>query len=259
MAANEQRLNFTYDISATSVTPSSGSTAGGREITIYGSGFGSSKASATVSLGGSPCDIISINMSQITCTTSAHAAGTVSVDVTIGDSSATVPNAFTYDASMNIQVTSVSPLQGSVSGGDLITISGSGFLGTTVVKVGNGICVTQSSSSAQITCVTPRHAPGKFAIKLVTPGRGFAVTPEEYKEFEFAFVVHSIFPLNGSIAGGTHVAFTGRGFNCSESRTAVTVQGKPCKITSCNATHMTCETNDTFKTVVVDNSGSHPG
>ena len=259
LAANDQQLNFTYVISATSIIPSSGSTAGGREITIYGSGFGNEKSSAVVSLDGSPCDIISINMSHITCTTSAHAAGSVSVDVSIDDSSTSVPNGFLYDSSLDIQVTGVSPLQGSVSGGDVVTISGSSFLETTMVKVGNGDCNIQSWSSGQVTCVTPRHAPGKFPIKVVTPGKGFAVIPDEYKEFEFTFVVHSIFPPNGSVAGGTHVLFTGRGFSCDESRTDITVHGKPCKIRSCNATHVTCETKDVFTTIVVDNSGSHPG
>ena len=259
MAANEQRLNFTYVISATSVTPSSGSTAGGSEITIYGSGFGNKIGSASVSLGGSPCDIIRINMSHITCITSAHSAGSVSVNVSVDDSSTTVSNGFLYDASLNIQVTTVSPLQGSVVGGDVITISGSGFVNTTLVKVGNENCVIQSWSSGQITCVTPRHAPGKFSVKVITPGKGFAVIPEEYKEFEFTFVVHSIFPLNGSVVGGTHVTFTGRGFSCRESRTVITVHRQPCKITECNATRLTCETRHVFETITVDNSGCHPG
>ena len=259
LVANDQRLNFTYVISASSVIPSSGSTAGGQEITIYGSGFGSTKDRATVSLDGSPCDIISINMSHITCITSAHAAGSVSVDISIDDSSTSVSSAFLYDSSLDIQVTSVSPLQGGVGGGDLITISGLGFLSTTVVKVGNENCVIQSFSSGQITCLTLRHAPGKFPVKVITPGRGYAEILEEYKEFQFAFEVHSIFPRNGSVAGGTHVVFTGRGFICNESRTAVTVHDKPCKIISCNATHVICETKSLFRTLVVDNSGSHLG
>lgn len=259
LCANDQRLNFTFVISATSVTPSSGSTAGGSEITIYGSGFGNRISSVSVSLGGSPCDIIRINMSHVTCITGAHAAGSVTVYVSVDDSSTIVSNGFLYDASFNIQVTSLSPLQGRVSGGDVVTISGSGFVNTTLVKVGSENCVIQSWSPGQITCVTPRHAPGKFSVKVVTPGKGFAVIPEQYKEFEFTFVVHSIFPLNGSVAGGTHVTFTGRGFNCSESRTVITVHTKPCKIRECNSTHVTCETKDVFETITVDNTGSHSG
>lgn len=259
LAVNNQRLNFTYVINATSVTPSSGATAGGSEITIYGTGFGNKMSRASVSLGGSACEVLSINMSHITCRTSAHAAGNVPVYISIGDSSTTVSNGFLYDSSLDVQVTSLSPLNGSISGGDTITIFGSGFLNTTSVKLGNVDCSIQTATSVQITCVTPRHAPGKFPITVVTPGKGFALIPEQYKNFEFVFTVNSIFPLNGSVAGGTHVTFTGQGFSCDSLRTAVTIDGKSCKIRSCNATHVTCETKDLFQTVVVDNSGSHPG
>lgn len=258
VAGNDQRLNFTYIITATSVTPSSGSTAGGQEITIYGSGFGDKKDSALVSLNGSACEIISISMYHITCTTGAHAAGSVSVDISVDGSSTSVSSAFNYDSSLNIQVTSVTPLQGGVRGGDLITVSGSGFLNTTVVKVGGGTCVIKSFSSGQITCLTPRHAPGIYPFKVVTPGKGFAVTPEEFKEFEYVLVVQSIFPRNGSVAGGTHVVFQGRGFICDNSRTVVEIHGQPCKILSCNASYLKCETAPLFKTIVVENTGAHP-
>lgn len=259
MATNDQRLNFTYVINATSVTPSSGSTAGGRQITIYGSGFGNDVGRSFVSLDGAVCEVITVNMSHIDCVTSAHAAGTVSVKVSIDDSSATVLNGFVYDASLNIQVTSVSPLEGTVNGGDVITISGSGFHNATEVKLGSENCVVESLSSVEITCTTPRHSPGTFPIRVVTPGKGFAVIPGQYQEFVFVFSVYSIFPLNGSLAGGTFVTITGQGFTCNASHTNVTIRGKPCRIRSCNRTHTICETMDVFKTVTVENSGLHPG
>ena len=256
-AENAQQLNFTYVISATSVTPASGSTAGGQTITISGSGFGNRKENATASLDGSPCDIIRINMSQITCTTTAHAAGVVSVDISIDDSSVTISSAFEYDSSLDIQVFSLSPQQGSVSGGEVISISGSGFTNTTTVQVGGGNCVIQSLTEAEITCVTPGHAPGEFPIQLVTPGNGFAVIPEEYRNFEYVLEVQSVSPLIGSVAGGTRVVVTGRGFGSNESHAALTIQGRSCQITSFNDTHVTCETEDMFQTVTVDNGGRH--
>lgn len=256
-AENTQQLNFTYVISATTVTPASGSTAGGQTITISGSGFGDRKENATVSLDGSPCDIISISMSQITCTTTAHAAGIVSVEISIDDSTVTISSAFEYDSSLDIQVSSLSPQIGSVSGGEVISISGSGFTNTTTVLVGGENCVIQSLTQAEITCVTLGHAPGEFPIRLVTPGKGFAVIPEEYRTFEYVLEVHSVSPLIGSVAGGTRVVITGRGFGSNESRAAVTMHGRTCQITSLNDTHVTCETEDMFQTVKVDNGGTH--
>ena len=258
-AENDQQLNFTYVITATSVTPNSGSLVGGQTITISGSGFGNTKENANVSLDGSTCDIISISMSHITCITTAHAEGNVSIQISIGESSVNISDAFEYASSLTISVTSLSPQQGSVSGGELITISGSGFLDSTRVQVGDENCETQSVTAVEITCVTSRHAPGVYPILVVTPGKGFAEIPEEYSKFKYVLVVHSIFPLIGSVAGGTHVVITGQGFGSNASRAVVTVQDKPCQIKSLNDTHVLCETGDMFQTIMVDNGGSHPG
>ena len=258
-AANDQELHFTYVVTATSVTPTSGSLVGGQTITISGSGFGNTKENANVSLDGSTCDIIAISMSHITCITTAHAEGNVSVEISIGESSATISDAFEYDSSLTISVTSLSPQQGSVSGGELITITGSGFLDTTTVQVGDEKCKIQSVTAVEITCVTSRHAPGVYPILVITPGKGFAEIPEEYGKFKYLLVVHSIFPLIGSVAGGTHVVITGEGFGSNASRAVVTVQDRLCQIKSLNDTHVICETGDMFQTIMVDNSGSHEG
>lgn len=101
LADNNQLLNFTYIITATSVSPASGSIAGGQVIAISGSGFGSKKENASVLLDGSPCDVLTITMSQITCRTSAHSEGKVSVNISIDESSVTVSNAFEYDSSLD--------------------------------------------------------------------------------------------------------------------------------------------------------------
>lgn len=258
-AENDQQLNFTYVITATSVTPNSGSLVGGQTITISGSGFGNTKENANVSLDGSTCDIISISMSHITCITTTHAEGNVSIHISIGESSATISDAFEYDSSLTISVTSVSPQQGSVSGGELITISGSGFLDSTTVQVGDENCETQSITAMEITCVTSSHAPGVYPILVVTPGKGFAEIPEDYSKFKYVLVVHSIFPLIGSVAGGTYVIITGQGFGSNASRAVVTVQDRPCQIKSLNDTHVLCVTGDMFHTIMVDNGGSHTG
>jgi phosphatidylinositol-3-phosphatase len=81
----------------TSVTPASGTTAGGTSITISGSGFA---AGATVAVGGtSATNVVVSNSTTITATTSAHAAGSVDVVVTNSNGqSGGKLNAFTYSA-----------------------------------------------------------------------------------------------------------------------------------------------------------------
>jgi hypothetical protein len=81
----------------TTVSPTSGPTAGGTQIIITGTDF---NAGATVTVGGSQASgVIVSNSTSITANTPAHAAGTVDVVVTNSNGqSGTKTNAFTYNA-----------------------------------------------------------------------------------------------------------------------------------------------------------------
>ena len=74
-----------------SITPTSGSTAGGTSVTLTGTGF---VAGASVSFGGSAAtSVVVVSSTSITAKTPAHAAGTVGVTVTNPDgTSATLSN-----------------------------------------------------------------------------------------------------------------------------------------------------------------------
>jgi hypothetical protein len=74
-----------------SITPTSGSTAGGTSVTLTGTGF---VAGASVSFGGSAAtNVVVVSSTSITAKTPAHAAGTVGVTVTNPDgTSATLSN-----------------------------------------------------------------------------------------------------------------------------------------------------------------------
>jgi hypothetical protein len=77
------------------VTPSSGKTTGGKNVTINGTGF---QNGATVTFGGAAAtNIVVVNSTKITAKTPAHAAGAVNVTVTNPDTtSATLVNGYTY-------------------------------------------------------------------------------------------------------------------------------------------------------------------
>ncbi len=81
-----------------SVSPSSGTTAGGTPVTITGTGF---LAGAAVKFGGTSATGVSVsNSTTITATTPAHAAGAVNVVVTNTDNqSGTLNNGYTYTTS----------------------------------------------------------------------------------------------------------------------------------------------------------------
>src|SRR5882724_13255668 len=99
-----------------SVSPSSGTTAGGTAVTITGTNF---VTGATVTLGGTAAtNVVVVSASQMTATTPAHAAGAVNVVVTNPDTqNGTLTNGFTYTSPTAPTVTSVSTSSGATVGG----------------------------------------------------------------------------------------------------------------------------------------------
>jgi len=84
---------------ASSVTPGSGSTAGGTSVSVSGTGF---QAGAAVSFGGSALTITNLTATAITGSTPGHAAGVVNVVVTNPDTqSGTCAGCYTYTGSGN--------------------------------------------------------------------------------------------------------------------------------------------------------------
>ena len=146
----------------TSISPTSGTTAGGTAVSITGTGF---LAGATVKLGGtSATGVTVVNSTTITATTPAHAAGAVNVVVTNTDAqSGTLTNGYTYTSSNPAPtVTSISPPSGSTVGGTAVSITGTGFLAGATVSLGGtaatGVTVVNSTT---ITATTPAHCRGR--------------------------------------------------------------------------------------------------
>lgn len=124
---------FTYTAPApaptiTSISPNSGSYAGGTSVTITGSNY---QTGATVTLGGTAATGVTVASStSITATTPAHAVGAVNVVVTNPDSqSATLTNGYTYtNLPAPPTVTAISPSSGTNNAAISITsITGSNF------------------------------------------------------------------------------------------------------------------------------------
>jgi hypothetical protein len=103
-----------------SITPNTGTTAGGNSVTITGTGF---VAGATVSLGGTAATAVNVvSNTSITAAVPAHAAGAVNVVVTNSDAqSGTLTNGYTYTTSTGggpitfVQVKSATPQTNSAS------------------------------------------------------------------------------------------------------------------------------------------------
>ena len=166
---------FITNPTITTVSPSSGSTAGGTSITITGTGFA---AGATVSVGGNACtSVVVVSATSITCTTPAGSAGAKDVVVTNSDTgAATSTGGFTYVTPIGVvSITSISPKNGSIKGGTEVTITGAGFSSAATIKVGGVTAVIiKRTGSTKITIRTPKHAKGVVLIVVTNPDTGFA-------------------------------------------------------------------------------------
>lgn len=90
---------FTYTVpplAVTSVSPSTGSPSGGTQITISGAGFTTALASSVTIGGVAATNVQVIDAVTMRATTPAHAEGSANVVVTVGATSATLTNGFTY-------------------------------------------------------------------------------------------------------------------------------------------------------------------
>jgi hypothetical protein len=170
-SANTAADNFTYTALPviTSVTPASGSTAGGTVVTITGFNF---TGATVVAFEGTPGTNVSVNAggTQITVTTPARAAGTADITVTTpaGTNADTATDNFVFGGGPSI--TGLSPTQGPTAGGTTVTITGTGFTGATAVMFGATAATSFNVvNDTTITAVSPVGVNGVVRISVVTP------------------------------------------------------------------------------------------
>ena len=230
--------SFTYITppNITDILPSSGSTLGGTNVTITGTNF---TGATLVTFGGIAATSLSVvNSTTITCITPARTtAGAVGIIVTTGGGPSGAFLSFAYITPPNI--TGISQLTGSTSGGTSVTITGTNFTGATSV-IFDGIAATTVNvvNSTTITCITPAHIAGAVSVIVTTqggPSSAFSsftyITPPN---------ITGISPLVGSTTGGTSVTITGTSFT---GETSVTFDGLAATtINVVNSTTITCIT-----------------
>lgn len=163
---NSGTLTGIWGPTVTSISPNSGTTAGGTSVTISGTNF---QSGVTVSIGGVLATSVVLNNSlSLTCKTGTNTAGAKNVVVTNPDGqSGTLVDGFTYVApgNPNPTVISVSPNSGTTAGGTAVTITGTGFLaGATATFGGTPLVSSVLISSTSITGITPAHAAGAVNI-----------------------------------------------------------------------------------------------
>lgn len=156
-----------------SISPATGSTAGGTQVTIAGTHF---LSGLTLTFGGTAAaGITVVNSTLLVATTPAHAAGAVNVVVTNPDTaSATLTNGFTYSTTTTppdtLTISDVIPDSGSQDGGTEVAITGAGFVsGATITFGGSAATNVTFVNSTLLHARTPAHAPGAVNVVVTNP------------------------------------------------------------------------------------------
>lgn len=193
----------------TSVTPTSGARLGGTTVTLTGANF-TPDASVTFG-GGAATNVTFVSESTITATTPYGEIGAADVRIATQRGSATMPDAFTYQAA-EPTLTGVSPQTGLEIGGTPVTLTGTNFLAGAVVTIGGVACSNvQALSSNAISVETPPGAVGAAAI-VVTTTEGAVTLADAFTYLDADPSLQGIAPTTGSETGGTLVTLTGGNF-----------------------------------------------
>ncbi len=225
---------FTYVGAAapvvTGVSPSTGPIAGGTVVTISGTGF---TGATGVTLGGIAATALNVaSDTTLLATTPAHAAGTVDVLVT-GPSGTSAVNSsakFTYTGGLPV-ITSISPPGGPVTGGTVVTLTGTGFTGATQVRFGGTDAPSFTVvSDTTITVTSPPRAAGLANIQVTTPAGTSQASAFDVFTYGAIPTVTNVSPATGQ--AGTVVTITGTGFTGATSVTFGGVAGTSLNVAS---------------------------
>ncbi|MCX6102314.1 MAG: IPT/TIG domain-containing protein [Proteobacteria bacterium] len=232
---------YTYQAAptVTSVTASSGATAGGTVVAVTGTGF---LPGVGVTFGGLACTSTSgtlyFDSTWLSCWTPPHIAGAVKVTATNTDTQTGSYSSYTYQAAPT--VTLVTASSGALDGGTLVTVKGAGFLSGVGVTFDGTACTTLTlTSSTELTCTTPAHSPGPVTVRATnTDGQGGSLYPGY--TYQAAPTVTSVIASAGAVEGDTLVKVIGTEFL---EGVKVTFGESACTtLTLTSSTELTCTT-----------------
>ena len=152
-------------------TPNRGSVSGGDTVLIRGRNLA---LTYSVTFAGEAATIVGAEDTRLYVVAPPHDPGIVDIEVRtpsdmLGEwQSATAPNAFTYVIRPQIQ--RLSPAQGTIAGGETVTIFGIGLENPSQVLFGAEEATIASSDPGQIAVVTPANAEGPADVIVTTAG-----------------------------------------------------------------------------------------
>ena len=198
--------------SVSSLSVSSGSTAGGDSVTISGVNF---SGVMDVRFGGVSAAFTSNGDNSISATTPAHVSGLVDVTVVgpAGTSTSGSADQFTFNAASGLPtVSSLGTTSGPTGGGTAVTLTGTGFLTTTGVSFGSANATSFSiTSDTSLTALTP---PGTGSVTVsVTNASGVSAATGAFSYQATAPTVSGLSLGTGPATGGSSITILGANLN----------------------------------------------
>ena len=195
-----------------SIQPSTGQTAGGTSVQIFGLRL---SGATSVTFGGTAASIKSDSSREVDVVSPQHASGAVDITVTTpaGTSAITGNDVFTYSDQPTVQ--SLTPSQGPSAGGTEVQIFGSLFTGATAVHFGtaaaSGLTVVSSTEVDVLSPAVP--ADGTVDVTVTGPGGTSSINPADEFTYDSIPAVSDLSVNTGPTAGGTAVQIFGVNFS----------------------------------------------
>ncbi|MEE8142248.1 MAG: IPT/TIG domain-containing protein [Planctomycetota bacterium] len=136
-------------------------------------------------------------------------------------------------------LTMVSPRNGDISGGTVLTLTGTNFQVGAIVIVGDGLGTSVSVDSVmQITATTPVGSGGSVDVIVQNPDGEIALLADGYT-YTITPTISALYPTAGSDAGGTDITISGSDF---VPGLAVTVGGTSATVQQVTSSAVVCTT-----------------
>ncbi|KAI2699423.1 hypothetical protein CBS147332_8309 [Penicillium roqueforti] len=228
---------YTYTtISAPTVTalnPNNGPATGGTLVAVTGTGFVNATA---VTFGTTSALSYTIVSGTLINAVSPPGTGTTNVFVTNpgGTSAADTGNVWTWNPTPTPTVTSLSPVSGPLSGGNVVTVTGTNLTGTTSVTFGGVTApffVVLSSTALNAT-VPASTVAGTVDVVVTTPNGSSPINPGDQYTYIAGPAPTAVEPSADLISGGTQVAITGSGLTGTTSVLFGTIPGTAINVVS---------------------------
>ncbi|CAM9095296.1 unnamed protein product [Chrysoparadoxa australica] len=217
-SASGMLFEYYEDPVVSELLPSSGAVSGGTGITVKGSGFRSSPNLA-VRFGLIDVPATFLSSTELHCEAPPSVQGPVAVSVTSNGAYFTASEV-DFEYVNVVTVTAVEPLQGSVVGGTLVTVRGSGFLDSNGLSCSFGAVGTVDAvyiSESEISCEAPAApAAGQVAVEVTVNGVDYTHHGYQFTYLDL-MLVESMSPARGPITGGSQVQVRGANFSDSDS------------------------------------------